>query len=435
MVVPIRNRVLAFLWTTLLFLVPANASVAEDWCWSVAHRIPRHTTSEESGYFSLVAGQRGNLYIGTAKYQQNAYLVQFTPRSGKMKVVVDVNAVIGLKTRDFASQSKIHTRNQVGRSGKIYFGTKQGYPRKKEPRNVYPGGYPMVYDPQTGKTRFYKIPVPHQGIISVTPDESRNVAYISTCSDERPIESTHFLILNLADGSYRDLLDCRHMYAFIVVDYLGRAYHPVLGGKIARYDPEQQQLDLLTQTVDRKPPTEQSHLADPQSHPINWEISPDRKTLYAIAMSSNALYQYDLSGSGKTLAATRITPLVAGATKTDCRALCVGPGGTVWAGVAATTAERGQQLRIISYRPGDTATYDHGPIAISNPTYTSFKDPDGKPLSHQHGVHRPQPAGPLVPRYVIMAICAPTRDRVYATTLYPFTLHEFKDLHRRSSRP
>ena len=433
--VPTRNRVLAFLWTTLLFLVPANASVAEDWCWSVAHRIPRQTTSEESGYFSLVAGQRGNLYIGTAKYQQNAYLVQFTPRSGKMKVVVDVNEVIGLKTRDFASQSKIHTRNQVGRSGKIYFGTKQGYPRKKEPRNVYPGGYPMVYDPQTGKTRFYKIPVPHQGIISVTPDESRNMAYISTCSDERPIESTHFLILNLADGSYQKLLDCRHMYAFIVVDYLGRAYHPVLGGKIARYDPEQQQLDLLTQTVDGKPPTEQSHLADPQSHPINWELSPDRKTLYAIAMSSNALYQYDLSGSGKTLAATRITPLVAGATKTDCRALCVGPGGTVWAGVAATTAERGQQLRIISYRPGDTATYDHGPIAISNPTYPSFKDPDGKPLSHQHGVHRPQPAGPLVPRYVIMAICAPTRDRVYATTLYPFTLHEFKDLHRRSSQP
>ena len=152
-------------------------------------------------------------------------------------------------------------------------------------------------------------------------------------------------------------------------------------------------------------------------------------------MSSNALYQYDLTETGKTLTATRITPLVAGATKTDCRALCVSPGGTVWAGVAATTAERGQQLRIISYRPGDTATYDHGPIAISNPAYTRFKDPEGKPPSYQHGVHRPDPAGPLVPRYVIMAICAPTRDRVYATTLYPFTLHEFKDLNRKSSQP
>ncbi len=429
------NWRMALIGTTLGLLFFARPSFAKDWCWSVAHRIPRHTTSEESGYFSLVAGLQGNLYIGTAKYQENAYLVEFSPARGKMKVVVDVNQVIGLKTRDFASQSKIHTRNQVGHSGKIYFGTKQGYPKKKEPRNIYPGGYPMVYDPQTGKTRFYNIPIPHQGIISVTPDESRQLAYISTCSDERPIESTHFLVLNLANGSYRKLLDCRHMYAFIVVDYRGRAYHPVLGGQIARYDPTTKKLDLLTQTVDGKPPTQQSRLAHPESHPINWEVSPDRKTLYAVAMSHNALYKYDLTGTGKTLAAARIGPLVAGASKTDCRALCVSPNGTVWAGVAATDSSGNQQLRIISYRPGETATHDHGPIAISNPNYTSFKDQEGKPLSHQHGVHRPDPDGPLVPRYVVMAICAPTPDRVYATTLYPFTLHEFKDLDRQSKKP
>ena len=35
----------------------------------------------------------------------------------------------------------------------------------------YPGGYPMVYDPETGQTRVYPIPVPNEGIISVTPDE------------------------------------------------------------------------------------------------------------------------------------------------------------------------------------------------------------------------------------------------------------------------
>ena len=130
------NWRMALIGTTLGLLFFARPSFAKDWCWSVAHRIPRHTTSEESGYFSLVAGLQGNLYIGTAKYQENAYLVEFSPARGKMKVVVDVNQVIGLKTRDFASQSKIHTRNQVGHSGKIYFGTKQGYPKKKEPRNI-----------------------------------------------------------------------------------------------------------------------------------------------------------------------------------------------------------------------------------------------------------------------------------------------------------
>ena len=435
MMVPTKTMVPSQVWTVLLLLGPVATVAADDWCWSVAHRIPRHTTSEESGYFSLVSGQDGNLYIGTAKYQENAYLVRFNPRHSQMKVVVDVNRVIGLKTRDFASQSKIHTRNQVGRSGKIYFGTKQGYPRKGESRDVYPGGYPMVYDPKTEKTRFYKIPVPQQGIISITPDEPRNLAYISTCSDERPIESTHFLVLNLKDGSYRDLMDCRHMYAFIVVDYQGRAYHPVLGGKIARYTPGEQRLELLTQTVNGKDPAPESRLADPKSHPINWEISPDRKKLYAVAMSHNALYQYDLTSADATLPATRISPLVRGATKTDCRALCVSPTGTVWAGVAATMADRGQQLRIISYRPGDAATYDHGPIAISNPDYTTFKDSQGKPLSHQHGVHRPQADGPLLPRYVVMAICAPSDERIYATTLYPFTLHEFKNIRRATAPP
>jgi hypothetical protein len=433
MVLPASRNMI--LYALLSFLAASEVQSAEVWCWSVAHRIPRQTTSEESGYFSLVAGQDGKLYIGTAKYQENAYLVEFAPASGKMKIVVDVNQVTGSRARDFASQSKIHTRNQVGRSGKIYFGSKQGYPRKKEARDVYPGGYPMVYDPRTGKTRSYPIPIPHQGIISITPDESRNIAYLSTCSDERPVESTHFMILNLQDGSYRDLMDCRHMYAFIVIDYRGRAYHPVLGGKIARYDPAQQQLELLTQQVDGSPPTAESLLAAPQSHPLNWEISPDRKTLYAIAMNDNALYRYDLTGNSQQLSAKRIAPLVSKATKTDCRALCVSPTGTVWAGVAANIPGQSQQLRILSYRPGDRTPRDHGPIAISNPKYTAFQDSQGKPLPHHHGVHRPQPKGPLVPRYVVMAICAPSDERVYATTLYPFTLHEFRDLRSAPTSP
>lgn len=416
-------------------LAGPGAIGGKPWLWSKAHRIPRHTTSEESGYFSLVSGPDGTLYIGTAKYGENAYLVEFVPRSGKMRVVVDAEKAIGKDAKGFAAQSKIHTRNQVGKSGKIYFGTKQGYLRDGETRDLYPGGYPMVYEPRTGKTRVYGIPVPGHGIISVTPDESRGVAYVSTCDDARPIESTHFLILDLEDGTYRDLKDCRHMYAFIVLDHLGRAYHPVLGGTIARYDPEREELDLLSQTVDGAPPTPESLLAHPESQPINWEVSPDRKTLYAVAMSGNALIRYDLTAPGDTLRGQRIASLVDGAEKTDCRALGVGPDGTVWAGVAATMPGAEQRLRIVSYRPGEAATFDHGPIAISNPDYTSPRDAEGKPLSHQHGVHRVTPDGPLVPRHVIMAICAPAADRVYVTTLYPFTLHEFKGIRAPAGTP
>ncbi len=415
----------------------ASVTLAEDgspqgardhhWLWSTAHAVPAETTSEQSGYFSIVEGTNGRLYIGTAKYGVNAYLVEFDPSSTQgMKVVVDTQKEIGTTATGFAAQAKIHTRNNVGPSGRIYFGTKQGYPRDGETRDSYPGGYPMVFDPATGKTRVYPIPVPHQGIISIAPDESRGVAYISTCSDERPIESTHFLVLDLKTGRYRDLMDCHHMYAFIVVDHLGRAYHPILGGEIARYDPRTETVSRLKQTIDGQPPTAESLLAHPESHPINWEISPDRKTLYAVAMSGNQLYSYDLTAEGNVLPGRSLGPLMVGAEATDCRALCVGPDGTVWAGVAATMPKQGQLLHVVRFRPGkDDAPRNLGPIAIGNPDYTTFTDPDGMPKPHHHGVLRLED-GTLVPRYVIMGICATSENTVYVTTLYPLTVHAIR---------
>ena len=396
-----------------------------DWLWSTAHAIPKETTSEGSGYFSIVEGSNGRIYIGTAKYRQNAYLVEFDPKKKTFRIVVDAQREIGTSPNGFAAQAKIHTRNNVGASGRIYFGTKQGYPREGEKRSDYPGGHPMVHDPGTGKTRVYPIPVEHQGIISITPDESRGVAYISTSSDERPVESTHFMRLDLKTGKYRDLMECHHMYAFIVLDSLGRAYHPILGGDVARFDPRTAKLERLVQTIDGRPPARESLLADPRSHPINWDTAPDRKTLYAVAMSGNRLYRYDLTGAEKKLEGHTVGPLIPDASKTDCRALCVGPDGTVWAGVAATFEDRGQFLHLVSYRPGDPSTRDHGPIAIRNPDYTEFTDKEGQPLPWHHGVHRPT-GGPLIPRYTIMGVCAARDSTVYVTTLYPFTLHAIR---------
>ena len=412
-----------YLWVVALCCGAGMAQGAPPWLKSTAHAIPKETTTEGSGYFSILEGQDRRIYIGAAKYGFNAYLVGFDPKTQKMSIAVDCMREIGSTAQGFAAQAKIHTRNNLGESGRLYFGTKQGYPKEGEQRSDYPGGYPMVYDPATGKTRVYPIPVPQQGVISITPDESRHVAYLSTCDDARPVESTHFMILDLETGRYRDLLDCRHMYAFIVVDALGRAYHPVLGGEIARYDPRTDKLERLKQTIDGQPPTADSLLAHPESHPINWDISPDRRTLWSVAMSGNALYSYDLSASGgETLAGRSHGPLVAGAKATDCRAMCVGPDGTVWMGVAVTPAEGPQLLHVISHRAGETGCRDHGPIAVSNPQFTEFQDAAGKELPWHHGYFTPE-AGILAPRYTIMGICAARDGTVYVTTLAPFTLH------------
>jgi len=102
--------------------------------------------------------------------------------------------------------------------------------------------------------------------------------------------------------------------------------------------------------------------------------------------------------------------------------MCVAPDGTVWAGVAATFKMLGQLLHLVSYRPGDAAPRDCGPLAISNPEYARFDDDSGKPLRWHHGVHQAAD-GTLIPRYTIMGICADGERNVWLTTLYPFTLH------------
>jgi hypothetical protein len=451
---PRSHRLRAGLVVLAVLFAPLPAWAEEDltkakWVPSTAYVVPRETATEGEGYFSLIEGLNKRLYIGTHANGVNSWLVEFDPASKSMKVVVDAHKAIGKDLRGFGSQAKIHTRNNVGASGKIYFGTKQGYPGKGEKREDYPGGYPMVYDPATGKTKVYPIPVPHEGINSITPDESRGVAYISTCSDGRPGpgESSHFLILDLKTGKYRNLIDTKHVYGFIVVDYLHRAYHPMLGGGIVRYDPKTDTLEHLKQTIDGKPPTKASNLANsevqvsvqkqassggsgplyhtqvtyPAGHPINWDISPDGKTLYSQPMSTNQLYTYDLTQTGTTLNGKSLGEVVPGAKNIDCRAMCVGPKGTVWSASTVNHPGIGYLPHLTSYKPGDKAPRCHGIVSVSNPNFTTFTGKDDKPLPF-HGGFVKLPSGVTTTRYVILGVCAARDGNVYLMALHPLSI-------------
>jgi hypothetical protein len=402
---------------------PPNPVHGLSWIPATAFAVPRETAPEGEGYFSIIEGHNERLYIGTHANGVNSWLVEFNPESRQMKIVVDAHKAIGIDRRGFGSQAKIHTRNNVGKSGKIYFGTKQGYPAAGEKRDDYPGGYPMVYDPETGRTRVYSIPVAHEGISSITPDEELGVGYISTCSDHRPgpQENAHFLVLNLARGTYRDLIDTHHVYAFIVVDYLHRAYHPMLGGDILRYDPRSDRLERLKQTIDGNSPKPASHLADPDGHPINWDITPDGKTLYSLPMSTNQLFVYDLTQTGDTLAGRTVGALIPGARATDCRAMCVGPTARVWAAVTEAHAEIGNLLHIVSYDRGDKLPRDHGPVAVRNPDYTVSIDQGGKPLPCPSGMIK-LADGTITTRHVTMGVCQARNGDVFILALGPYTV-------------
>src|SRR5208283_2473655 len=122
---------------TCVCLLPVVARAAEperQWLPATAHVVPKHTATEGEGYFSIIEGLNGKLYIGTHANGVNSWLVEFDPKTKEMKVVVDAHKEIATNAKGFAAQAKIHTRNNTGASGKIYFGTKQGYPGKDEKR-------------------------------------------------------------------------------------------------------------------------------------------------------------------------------------------------------------------------------------------------------------------------------------------------------------
>lgn len=406
----------------LLGLTPAlRADDAIPWLKGQAWKLPTEYTNQESGYFSIVAGRNDRLYIGTAKYGVNAYLLEFDPKSEKTKLVMDVHEVIRLAGKGYAAQAKLHTRNNVGASGKIYVGSKQGYPEEGEHRCDYPGGYVLTHDPATGKNEHFGIAKARHGIISVTPDESRGLAYVSTCSDDRPIDHTHFMILDLKTRTYRDLGDMMHAYAFIVLDHKGRAYHPVRGGSVARYDPATDKLEKLTVTVDGKPAPKDLTKDDCI---LNWETSPDRKTLYAVEMTTNALFAFDLTGD-KGLAGKRLGELLPAAKakrQTDCRAMCVGPDGAVWAAVTEHGVTDGPFLHLVGWRPGGV-TKDHGVVAVANPSFITFKDAAGKEKPWHHTLRKVKD-GTLTP-WQPMGVCGTKDGSVYVYTIAPLTLLRF----------
>ena len=67
----------------LLLMLTGPTQAQDRWLLGKAIKLPSEYTNQESGYFSLVAGLDGKLYIGTAKYGVNAYLLEFDPKTEK----------------------------------------------------------------------------------------------------------------------------------------------------------------------------------------------------------------------------------------------------------------------------------------------------------------------------------------------------------------
>jgi hypothetical protein len=416
--------------------------------WAKAFHIPPETTTEESGYFSLCEGLNGKIYVGTAAYGRDSYLVEFDPATEKMRIVLDTHKLVGLplEPTGYAAQSKLHTRNFVGPSGKIYVGSKQGYPtaaehealKRGESIPVYRGGYLIVYDPATGTAENLGMPMPlddtqitqgkkeGQGVIDVTADESRGLIYVITCEEQ------HWMLYDVKKRTFRELGPILRDQPNTIIDAAGRGTAITAAFEIARYDPATDKVSVDPLLVDGKPFVD--YLGAPRVHP-DWRIMPDGKTAYLQLLDDLRMFRVDLSGAaGLPVIATNLGNRIEGEHPDSRGSISIGPDGRVYSVVRIdnkTGFGSGYLHHLVRYDPAANSMTDLGVLAVKNPDFFNFaagrtKNPDGseRPI---HGYHT-LPDGTLTPLHVIMAMIVTRDGTVYATTICPFTLMKVESI-------
>lgn len=410
-----------------------------------AFHIPPETTTEESGYFSLCEGRNGKVYIGTAAYGRNSYLVEFDPTTQRMRIVLDTHKLVGLPLTPtgYAAQSKLHTRNFVGPSGKIYVGSKQGYPtaaerealKRGEQIPTYRGGYVMTFDPATGEAENLGMPKPltdeqlmadstgkaeGEGVIDVTADEQRGLIYVITC------EHQHWMLYDVKTKQYRELGPILRDQPNTLIDAQGRGTAITADYRVARYDPATDQVTVDPLLVGDAPFSE--FVGAACVHP-DWRITPDGKTAYLQLLNDLRLFRIDLTGpAGKPVMAQNLGERIQGEHPDSRGSISIGPDGRVYSAVRIdnkTGFGGGYLHHLVRHDPRTGAMDDLGVFAVKNPDFFDFaagvkKNPDGSPRPI-HGYHT-LPDGTLTPLHVIMGLIVTGDGTIYATTIYPYTL-------------
>ena len=399
----------------LAWFMAATAFAAEPPTYvpATAFHILPETTSDESGYFSLSESLDGAIHVGTAKYNVNAFLVEFDPRTGKQRIVLDTNQTCGLTATGNAAQAKIHTRNFTGPSGRVYVGSKQGYFKKEDP-SEYPGGYVMTYDPRTGRTANLGMPLAKEGVIDVVADEARGRLYVVTCEEQ------HWMVGTLAGAPWRELGPMLTPYAATLVDARGVASALTADFQLAQFDPATERVTMRPISLDGKPWARANNNAIPI-----WQLDPDGRHAWLVLMNDPTLLRIDLQSPGEQVTAESRGRMIEGKNP-DCRsALTLHPDGKIYALVRVdntTGFGTGHLHHLVRYDPAAQRHEDLGVLKVSNPDFFDWSPgPDGKPKPWTHGYHK-LPDGTLTPLHAHMALLAARDGTLYATILYPYTL-------------
>ena len=277
----------------LLLTIGMGGLKAEQKIVRMESRTFPYKTVWESNYTALLAASDGRVYVGLNHHGAGASVAVYDPKTDTMKLLGDINRIIGQENLPVEPQAKVHTQICEGPDGKIYFGTHlsafYGF-AKFTSGEAFPGGHWMVYDPVTDTVTDLGVALKGNGLLTMTIDPQRERLYALT------YPQAHLLIYDIQTQKTTDMGQVQNWDAIsrtLAVDDLGRIYGCWGQGKIWSYDPEINVVENL-------------HIQLPQrkvgipTHRAHWETE---QTFTAVAHSSNHKLIYFLETGSSYLVA------------------------------------------------------------------------------------------------------------------------------------
>lgn len=395
-----------------------NSAAAIHYLAGHAVHILPETTNQESGYFSLSVGNNSKVYVGTAKYGVNAYLVEFDPTTQKQRIVVDVHRQCRLSTTGFQAQAKIHTFNFIAPSGRIYIGSKQGIRTATDSPWDYPGGYILRYIPDTNRTEVLgQVPMRGHGVSDVVTDAAERVAYVTTCSDHT--RDGLWYRLDLVNGTFTGLGPTLVLYATTVMNRDGIVFALTADGGIASYNPHSDRVAV------RPLPINIPSQGDSPRQSVQYlTIAADGETAYYMDYADARLFRLSLASDHDEIPVEEIGLFIENANRDARPGLHFGPAGRLYTAITADTRIRDETYRLthlVRYDPISSQFENLGILTVRNSDFFDFDAAiAGQSKRPHHGFQR-LPNGMLAAKYACLAL-AITDHAIYATHLYPFTL-------------
>ena len=265
-------------------------------------------------YNGIGTASDGKIYyvLSTYTHDISARMFSFDPATNKIEALGDMTEACGEKGKNSVVQGKSHV-TFIESNGKLYFSTHAGFysivdgmERMGIPPagwTPYPGGHLLAYDMKTHTFEDFGIPVPGEGVLTMSMDTKRGRIYgigwpkgVFFRYDLAKKEFKTFGQISEQgeDGTgaaYRTL--CR---SITVKPDDGAAYFTTGDGAILRYDYEKETIapvagdDLKKDYFGLYDPTSPGHMG------YNWRqtfwYAPE-KTIYGVHGNSGYLFRFD----------------------------------------------------------------------------------------------------------------------------------------------